>query len=223
VPRTRLALVTSVFCCAAICAADLAHGVIFALTRAGLVTGPYQSYSHGTVLPTLVTACALASVAFVNLVGEALGKAARLRDDWLHQVAAHISKISPLKVAPALFVVQVLVLIAMERAEQVAALGHPLSLAASLGAPVIAVLGVHAIIAFIVVFAISRACCALVIVARMYADAIAPPILRLAIAKPAALDVRRLLRHVRSSISRQAPLAYHIANRPPPLSTAAVV
>ena len=218
----RPALFLSIFVCAAICAANLAHGVIFALTRAGLVTGPYQSYSHGAILPTLLTACALASFAFLNVVGAALAKAARLRDDWLRHVAVRISRISPLKVAPAIFAAQVLVLMGMERAEQIAALGHPLGLAASLGAPVFGVLAVHALVAIVVVFAISRACSALVIAARAIADAVVPP-LRVPPAKPAVPNVRRLLLHAHSRVARQTPLAYRIANRPPPLSAAVAI
>ena len=218
--RTRPALIFSVFACAAIFAANLAHGAIFALTRAGLVTGPYQSYSHGAILPALLTACALGSLAFLNIVGQASAKVARLRDDWVQHVAIHISTISPLKIAPALLAVQVLVLMAMERAEQVAALGHPLGFAASLGAPALLVLAVHMLVALVVAFTLSRACRALVIAARMLADAISPLVLRIPAHRPAALNVRRLMISVRSRISRPVPLAYRIANRPPPRSTA---
>lgn len=219
--RVRLArsvLFLSVFGCGALCAANLAHSAIAALTRAGLVVGPYESYSHGAILPTLLTACALASVAFLNVLGEALAKATRMRDDWLRHVAIHFSKISPLKLVPAMFAAQLLVLLAMERAEQVAALGHPLGLAASLGAPVLVVLAVHVLVALIVVFTISRACRALVLAAQVLADAIALPMLRVPARKPAAPNGCRLLIEVRSRIARHAPLAYHIANRPPPLS-----
>jgi len=223
VARIRPALIFSVFACAAIFAANIAHGAIFALTRVGLVTGPYQSYSHGAILPTLLMACALCSLAFLNIVGEASTKAARLRDDWLQHVATHISRISSLKIAPALFVVQVLVLMAMERAEQVAALGHPLGLAASLGAPALLVLAVHVLVAFTVALTLSRGCRALVFAARMLADAIAPAILRVPARKPAALNVRHLVISIRSRISRPAPLAYRIADRPPPLDPAVVL
>ena len=187
------------------------------------MVGPYESYSHGAILPTLLTACALMSFAFLNVLGEAVAKAARMRDDWLRHVAIHFSKISPLKLVPAMFAAQLLALLAMERAEQVAALGHPLGLVASLGAPVLVVLGVHVLVALIVVFAISRACRALVIAARVLANAIAPPILRVLAPKPAAPNVCGLLIQVRSRIAGRAPLAYHIANRPPPLGATVVV
>ncbi|GEM_PF-4660301 len=217
--RVRLArsvLFLSVFGCGALCAANLAHSAIAALTRAGWVAGPYASYSHGAIFPTLLAACALASIAFLNVLGEALAKAARMREDWLRHVAIHFSKISPVKLVPAMFAAQLVTLLAMERAEQVAALGHPLGLAASLGAPLLVVLAVHVLVAFLVVFAILRACRALVIAAQMLADVISSPILLVRAPKPAP-NARRLLIQVRSRIARCAPLAYHIANRPPPL------
>jgi hypothetical protein len=187
-----------------------------------LVVGPYESYSHGAILPTLLTACALASVAFLNVLGPALAKAARMRDDWLRHVAINFSNISPLKLVPAMFAAQLLALLAMERAEQVAALGHPLGLAASFGAPVLVVLAVHVLVALIVVFAISRACRALVFAARVVAHAIAPPIVRVPAREPAAPNVSRLRIQVCSNIARRLALAYHIANRPPPLDAAVV-
>jgi hypothetical protein len=215
-------LFLSVFGCGALCAADIAHSAIAALTRAGLVVGTYESYSHGAILPTLLTACMLASIAFLNVLGEALAKAARMRDDWLRHVAIHVRKISPLKLVPAMFAAQLLALLAMERTEQVAALGHPLGLAASLGAPLLVVLAVHFMVALIVVFAISRTCRALVIAARVLADAIAPPTPRLPVLKPAPPNVSLPIQ-IRSRIARRLALAYHIANRPPPLGASVAV
>jgi hypothetical protein len=223
VHRSLSLLFVSVFGCAAISAANLAHGATFVLTRAGLVISPYQAYSHGAVVPALLTACALGSVAFLNVLGEGLAKAARLRDDWLEHVATHIGKTSPLRTAPALLAAQLLVLIAMERAEQVAALGHPLSLAASFGAPSIVVLAVHVLVALIVAFTLSRACRALVIAVRAIADAISRPMFYLCARRPTTSEARRLTIHVRSRIPRPAPLAFRAANRPPPLSAAAAI
>ena len=206
----------SVFGCAALCAADLGHAAVAALTRFGLAIGPYSSYNHSAVVPALLAAGACALLAFLNIVGQAIARATRLDGDWLSYVAARIAQASTLRIAPAVFIVQVLVLFAMESAEQIAALGHPLGLIASFGGPLLFVLAVHAIAALIVVAALLQACRALMLAAQAIADA-ARPMLRLSVNTSSATpNERRFLVQVWSETGHLAPLATRIANRPPP-------
>lgn len=216
VRATHNTLLFLVFGCAALCAADLGHAVVAALTRFGLAIGPYGSYNHGAVIPALLAAGACALLAFLNIVGQAIARATRLRGDWLSHVAAMLAQASTLRIAPAVFIGQLLVLFAMESAEQIAALGHPLGLIASFGGPLLFVLAIHAIAALIVVAALLQACRALMLAAQVIADA-ARPMLRLSVnTSPALPNVRRLLVQLWSETGQLAPLATRIANRPPP-------
>lgn len=216
------ALFLIVFGCSVLCAAELGHGAVTALTRAGVVSGPYASYSHGAIVPTLVAALVLGAIALLNVAGEALARSARIRGDWVAQVAARIAAVSPLRLLPIVFAMQLLALYAMESAEQIVAFGHPLGFVASLGTPVILVLTVHAFAALIVVGSISHACRALTVAARAIAQALRLPMKRLTAREPsAAFNVRRLQIEAGSNAKRLTPLAWRIANRPPPLQVPA--
>jgi hypothetical protein len=217
------ALFLTVFGCGVLCAADLAHGAVAALTRAGIVAGPYGSYNHGALVPTLVAALALGALALLNVVGEALARSARIRGDWVAHVAARISEMSPLRLAPAVFAGQLIALFAMESIEQIAAFGHPLGFIASLGAPIVVALAVHALATIIVVTSISYGCRALTFAVGAIAEAFSLPMQRLAARhQSAASNVRRLAIEADSKTGRLTPLARRIANRPPPLQVPAL-
>ena len=217
------ALFLTVFGCGVLCAADLVHGTVAALTRAGIIAGPYGAYNHGAIVPTLVAALALGALALLNVVGEALARSARIRGDWVAHVAARISEMSPLRLAPAVFAGQLIALFAMESIEQIAAFGHPLGFIASLGAPIVVALAVHALATIIVVTSISYGCRALTFAVSAIAEAFSLPMQRLAARQQsAASNVRRLAIEADSKTCRLTPLARRIANRPPPLQVPAV-
>jgi hypothetical protein len=216
-------LYISVFACSVLCAADFGHGATSVLTRAGLMAGPSASYPHTAVIPTLLVALIFAAIAGLNIGGEALARAAGVRGDWLAHVAARISGLSPVRLAPVVFAGQLLVLFAMESAEQIAALGHPLGFLASFGAPLAFALAINALAALITVFAISYASRCLTAALRALAIAMAPMMRRLPASRPAGVNVRRLSLDARSDIVRTSPLAWRVANRPPPLRATAAL
>ena len=216
------ALFLTVFGCCALLAADLGHSAVAALTRAGIVAGPYVSYNHSALVASFVAALVLGAVALLNVAGDALTRSARIRGDWVAHVAARISEVSPLCIAPTVFAAQLIALFVMETGEQVVAFGHPLGFIASLGAPVVLVLAVHALATLIVVGSIAHACRVLTVAARAIVKALRVPMQRLTAREPSALPcVRRLLLAAGSKVGRLTPLAWRIANRPPPLQVPA--
>jgi hypothetical protein len=185
------------------------------------MAGPSASYPHTAVIPTLLVALIFAAIAGLNIGGEALARAAGVRGDWLAHVAARISGLSPLRLAPVVFAGQLLVLFAMESAEQIVALGHPLGFLASFGAPLAFALAINALAALITVFAIACASRVLTSALRALAIAMAPMMRRLPASRPAGVNVRRLSLDARSDMVRTSPLAWRVANRPPPLHATA--
>lgn len=192
------------------------------MTRAGWVIGPYGTYSHSAIIPTLLAACGLACFALLILMGEAVERDAPSPCDWLSHVAARMGQASEFRIAAAVFVIQLLLLMAMESAEQTVAFGHPLGFTASLGSPPGIVLAAHAIAALIVVSLLMQACRGLTLAVRAIANAMRP-ILRLSARETIATpSVRRLRIEAGSEIKHRTPLARRIASRPPPAQLLAV-
>jgi len=196
--------------------------MVAALTRAGFVTGPYATYGHGSIAPALLAASIFATVILLSVFGEALARAAGSREDWVVCAATRFGEISPLRLAPAVFAAQLILLFGMESAEQIVAVGHPLGFIASLGSPLVLALTMHALAALAVVSAIRFACQALTLAVRAVASVIGSAVLRASVIKArAGTSALRVAIDTRARLRRLTPLAWRIANRPPPLQVPA--
>jgi hypothetical protein len=206
----------SIIAIAVLCAAALGHGFIAALTRAGIVVGPFGTYAHETLVPLLLTAAIIAGVTMLGLFGDALARAGGDRGDWLAQASTQIARASSPKLALTVFVLQLLVLSMMEAVEQAAAFGHPLGLGAALGAPLAIGLAVHAFAMLLVLGAVILATRGIAAAAQALARAIGPAIRRLLVGARSTARAARRAFEIFSEVSLLTPLAWRIANRPPP-------
>ena len=203
---------------AALCAADLGHGVITMLGASGLVTGTYGSYYHEAVVPALLGALICATIVAAATFGKALARAAGFRGDWLTSFVERIARINLLLLIPLVFSLQLALLFGMESAEQIAAFGRPLGIGAAMGAPLPLALSVHAFAAILLCATTILFARALGRAARALTHAATPFIRRLLIKHSAAPSPQRRRLIFRTENARPTPLARRIANRPPPLA-----
>ena len=203
---------------AALCAADVGHGAVAFLSRHSLIRGPYLTYHHDTIVPTMLSALALAAIAAVKIFGDALANKTNVSDDWLVSSAARITRFHFLALVPLIFVVQIGVLFDMETLEQTMVLGHGLGFAASMGMPLPLTLVVQAIAALAVGAAAYLVSRAVLIGAQSVARALHTSFCRLLATQPSGLASSYHHDHPRTEQGRLSPIARHIANRPPPFA-----
>ena len=108
-------------------------------------------------------------------------------------------------------------LLSLETLEQVQRFGHPIGVAASLGGPPTVTLGIHALFALALTIAVFHGIRAIVDISTAIARVIVPIVRRLAVSNGAPSPAYRSHRATAGAV-RLAPLALHIANRPPPIS-----
>jgi hypothetical protein len=183
----------------------------------GFIAGPYLTYNHAAVIPALLAGLILGVIAAIVFLGDSLAAAAGgAPGDWLLHSASTIARVRFISLAALILGPQLLLVLGMESAEQIAAFGHPLGLAAALGAPAFYALLAHTLAALIVAGAALLVSRAVTVAARVVARALGT---QLRCVPASALSPCFARREFHELLGRRVkPLARRIANRPPPLT-----
>jgi hypothetical protein len=204
----------------ALLGADIGHSVIPLLSRWGVA--PFGSYAHAGVIPALLAGILLIGVAVLIIFGDALAKATGLGTDWFTGSARVIAHVSWFRFLFAIFALQIATLLVMEFAEQTIAFGHPLGAAGALGAPVFVALAAQALSALAVGAAVLFGARSVVAAIVTFARAIRPAFRRQRWSADQPAAALQRAQNFDSFVPVLAPLARHVANRPPPLAATAV-
>jgi hypothetical protein len=147
-PRKRANVVRTLFAvAAAIAAASATDPIVEALSNSGFFgPGRFTDHSSVDVVPAAILA-ALICLAVVIF---------RARESWMRQWAPHVGARSLPRMLPAIFIIQIAALFAMESLEQNAVYGHPLGGALWLGGPALFSLLLHAVGCILTTFGLAR-------------------------------------------------------------------
>lgn len=147
------------FCfAAAVTAAALIDPMVEFAANSGLFgPGTFTDHSNLYVVPALVTGLALAVLFVMALVRRSMNLGARYAPNWLRWFSRASSARSLLRLLPAIFVLQLCVLWALETVEQIVVTGHSLGGTLWLGGPVISSVVMHAVGCFVVTWLLSKA------------------------------------------------------------------
>ena len=204
----------------ALLGADIGHSVIPLVSRWGLA--PVGSYAQAGVIPALLAGVLLIGVAVLIIFGDALAKATGLGTDWFTGSARVIARVSWFRFLFSIFALQIATLLMMEYAEQTIAFGHPLGAAAALGAPLFLALAAQALSALAVGAAVLFVARSVVAAIVTFARAIRPLFQKRRFFAGQRAAALQRAQNVDSFVPVLAPLARHVANRPPPLAATAV-
>jgi len=205
-----------IFVGATLCASDLGHSVVLSLNRYGILSGPYLTYKHETVLPVLLAGLIVCTIATLGIFGNALAPAAGLRCDWLEDAAFRFERVGFFELFPLILAGQLALLLVLETAEQIVAFGHPLGFIATMGAPLWIALFVHSMAALASALFVAFFCRGIVRAAKNIAHNASFRFLRLSLAAGGCAIVARRFILFQRSCKLLPPLAQHLANRPPP-------
>jgi hypothetical protein len=145
------------FCLAvAVIAAAVADPLVEAASNAGWFgPGSFTDHSSADVLPALTLGCGFVALYVALRVRSTLASSRRKTPTAIrlsNEALGH----SALRLLPAIFVLQIVVLFSMETAEQFAVWGHGLGGTIWLGGPVTVSLTVHAVACVVVAVAVAR-------------------------------------------------------------------
>jgi hypothetical protein len=143
---------------AAVTAAALVDPMTEWIANKGLF-GPRNFTDHINldVVPALVIGLAFAIAFVLALVRRTMSPTARYAPDWLRRFAGANRARSALRLLPAIFVLQLLMLWSMETSEQLVVFGRPLGGMIWLGGPVFTSLLLHAAGCVVVTWLLSKA------------------------------------------------------------------
>ncbi len=207
--------------CAVLGGALLAHILVAMLAQTGLFASQYGVYHHETIVPLSLCALLLGGMAALAIGGHSAARAAGIKVDWLADAATHISRSSSASMLAKVYVAQLGIICTMESIEQIIAFGHPLGLAAALGAPLPIALGIHLLTSLGIVSLLALAMRAIVAAGLAVGRALAPLVQRLLRSQEwIVLSHRSLGLHDPTSRQR-SPLARRISSRPPPFTSPA--
>jgi len=196
----------------AIIAAGIANPCVEFASNAGwLGHGDFTDHSNLDVGPTIAIGLALCALVILRRISELAypGRDQRFQA-WL-RLSSHVLRMRNVSAfMPAAFGMQLLVLFAMESAEQVLVRGHMLGGTLWLGGPIIASVALHAFFCVATAYALSRALHGFARHAVRIARLINAALIAIGEAAPA------LLRATQASPNRKTLRHYGIGQRAPP-------
>jgi hypothetical protein len=198
----------------ALLAAALGDAVVESISNTGIFGPRYFDNNHLSIVPTLIAGGVLALEVAAARCAALYGRVLDARRDWLGAAAASIATHPPLRDVPAVFVMQLVALFAMESSEQLIYGGKLLGGTAWLGGPVLFSLALHALLALGCTFLLGWTMRG---IAAAFASFVATAIVCDAITLPREGPICARARREAPAFTRtQSPHARQIGERAPP-------